>query len=326
MTARGSLEHLVELLVCPRCLGDLLLADDGFRCTSCERNFPVVDGIPVFLDDLDAAGHDELDHGADPADGHHAPDADHKHRQAEHFDRMAAEEFEIERPRGAPRLYGWLLAEKFRRSVAPIGTQLAGSTVLTVCGGSGMDAEFLADRGASVISSDISMGASRRARERARKHGVNMVPIVADVERLPFRDGSVDLVFVHDGLHHLEQPETGLREMTRVARRWVAVTEPARARLTSVAILFGWAQTAEESGNRVMRLEPDDVLGILRPQGFERLAAGRYAMYYRHQPGVVFRLMSRPGLFQLATAGWRLGNAILGRVGNKMVVVGERRH
>jgi hypothetical protein len=48
-------------------------------------------------------------------------------------------------------------------------------------------------------------------------------------------------------------------------------------------------------------------------------------MYYRHQPGVVFRLLSRPGLFQLATAGWRLANAILGRFGNKMVVVGERR-
>jgi SAM-dependent methyltransferase len=324
MTAWGSLQHLAELLACPRCHGDLRLTEDGLRCTSCDQTFPIVDGIPIFLDDLDAASHDELDHGREP-DGHHAADTAHKHRQAEHFDLMAAEEFEIERPRGAPRLYGWLLAEKFRRSVAPIGPQLAGSTVLTVCGGSGMDAEFLADRGASVISSDISIGASRRARERARKHAVNMVPIVADVERLPFRDGSIDLVFVHDGLHHLEQPETGLREMTRVARRWIAVTEPARARLTSVAILLGLAQTAEESGNRVMRLEPRDVLGIVQPLGFERLAAGRYAMYYRHQPGVVFRLLSRPGLFQLATAGWRLANAILGRFGNKMVVVGERR-
>jgi ubiquinone/menaquinone biosynthesis C-methylase UbiE len=41
---------------------------------------------------------------------------------------------------------------------------------------------------------------------------------VADAERLPFPDRSIDVVYVHDGLHHLARPEAGLAEMTRVAR------------------------------------------------------------------------------------------------------------
>lgn len=55
--------------------------------------------------DQGAAGHDEIDHG-------------HKDRQAEFFDREVAAEFEVSRPHGSPRLYRWLLAQKFRRSVA----------------------------------------------------------------------------------------------------------------------------------------------------------------------------------------------------------------
>ncbi len=325
MTDRGALGRLAELLACPACRGRLQLDETTFRCTICRQTFPIIDGIPVFLDDPDSAQHDELDHDHEPAAGHPSEGGDdHKQRQAEHFDRMAAEEFEIERPKGAPRLYGWLLAQKFRRSVVPLGADLGRSTVLTVCGGSGMDAEFLAHEGASVISSDISIGASRRARERARRHSVDITPIVADVERLPFRDGSIDLVFVHDGLHHLERPEIGVLEMARVARRWVAVTEPARARATAVAVRLGLAQIAEESGNQVMRLEPKEVLGMLGREGFQRLRAERYAMYYRHEPGPWFRLLSRPGLFQIATFCWRLGNAVIGQMGNKMVVVAQR--
>ena len=56
---------------------------------------------------------------------------------------------------------------------------------------------------------------------------------MADAERLPFRDASVDLVYVHDGLYHLERPWSRSREMARVARRAVSITEPAEASLTA---------------------------------------------------------------------------------------------
>ena len=86
--------------------------------------------------------------------------------------------------------------------------------MLVVCGGSGMDAEFLAKRGFGVIVSDISTAAIQRAFERARRHGFQLAgAVVADAESLPFADKSFDLAYVHDGLHHPEHPFAALREM-----------------------------------------------------------------------------------------------------------------
>jgi glycosyltransferase involved in cell wall biosynthesis/SAM-dependent methyltransferase len=275
----------------------------------------VVDGISVFVNDPGLVAHDELDHD-------HANQ--HKTAQTAHFDRPGEEAFEIDRPHGAPRLYRFLLAEKLRRAVGPIGPHLVGASALVVCGGSGMDAEFLAGAGAAVTTSDLSLGAATRAKARSERYGLEIRSIVADVEHLPFADESVDLVAVHDGLHHLDDPFAGLSEMARVARRWVVVTEPARASVTRLAIRFGLALETEEAGNRVARMEPSEVAGFLEARGYVVLRAERYAMYYPHHPGAVLSLLSRPIAFQIVRLGWRLANALLGRFGNKMVVVAER--
>ncbi len=217
-----------------------------------------------------------------------------KRRQASWFDEEVDDELEITRPHGTPALYEWQYLEKFRRSVRGLATALSGSTALTVCGGSGMDAEFLARRGAAVISSDISLGAARRARERASRYGLSITPIVADVERLPFADGAIDLVYVHDGLHHLAHPFDGLGEMARVARLAISVNEPARAAVTALAVRLGLALEFEEAGNRVERLREREIADALEAAGFDIVVAQRYAMYFRHEPGRVTRRPAGP--------------------------------
>jgi SAM-dependent methyltransferase len=187
-----------------------------------------------------------------------------------------------------------------------------------------MDAEYFARSGAHVISSDLSLGAAARAKTRAERYDLGIHSIVADVECLPFADQSVDLVAVHDGLHHLDDPYAGLSEMARVARRWVVVTEPARASITRLAVRLGLALETEEAGNRVARLDPSQVAAYLEAHGYVVLRAERYAMYYPHHPGAVFRLLSRPRIFPIVRIGWRLANGLIGRFGNKMVVVAER--
>jgi glycosyltransferase involved in cell wall biosynthesis/SAM-dependent methyltransferase len=276
-----------------------------------------VDGIPIYLSSLDSSAHDELDH----AHGHN-----HKAAQASHYDRAAEEAFEIDRPHKSPRLYRFLLAQKFRRAVGPIGRDLIGATALTVCGGSGMDADYLARAGAAVTSSDLSVGAARRAKARSERHGIAFQSIVADVEHLPYPDRSFDLVMVHDGLHHLDDPYAGLSEMMRVARRWVVVTEPAQASITRVAVRLGLALETEEAGNRVARMQPSEVRDYLQARGYSVIRAERYAMYYPHRPGVVFALLSRPVIFPVVRVGWQAANALFGRFGNKMVVVAQRDH
>ena len=299
------LPELAPLLVCPCCRVALSGSDECLRCGNCRRSFPIVDGIPVLL-----------------AERVSQNDAQ-KMRQAGFFDREDVE-FETDRPHGAPPLYGWLLGEKFRRSVAAVHTMLKGSVALTVCGGSGMDAEFLARAGATVISSDVSLGAAKRAAERARRYGLALQPIVADVERLPFRDQAFDLVYVHDGLHHLERPGAGLAEMARVAARVVSVNEPARAAATAVAVRLGLAQEQEEAGNQVARLTLEEVADELRSHGFRVVAAERYAMRYSHRPGVVVRRLSSAPLLPIARLGLRGLNVTIGGFGNKLTVQAVR--
>ena len=304
---------------CPCCQGPLGLAipDTAGTCEVCGWSGTIEDGVSVLLAEPAQAEHDELDH-------HHGHDHGHKAAQAAHFDRPDEEEFEIDRPHRTPRLYRFLLGQKFRRAVGPIRPQLAGASALSVCGGSGMDAEFLARAGALVTSSDLSLGAAKRARRRSERYGVEIRSIVADVEHLPYASQSVDLVAVHDGLHHLDDPYAGLTEMARVARRGVFVTEPAQASVTRLAVRLGLALETEDAGNRVARLDPAEVAAFLVAQGFVTLRAERYAMYYPHRPGTVFRFLSRSYLYPVVRLGWRAVNATIGRFGNKMVVVCER--
>lgn len=311
-----SENDLHRLLVCPACYGELSWSPDNIQCEGCGRRFPLVDGIPVMLLDATHAHHDELDH---------MHGDDHKFQQVSFFDRRVAEEFEITRPHGTPALYRWMLAEKYRRSIRGLESLVPGATVLTVCGGSGMDGEFLARSGARVISSDISLGAARRAHERARRYGLPMTSIVADVEHLPFSDQAVDLVYVHDGLHHLEKPQKAVAEMARVAFRAVSITEPARARATTIAVRLGWALEREEAGNLIVRLSPAELQALLSGHGFNTLHHRRYIMYYRHEPGSVMRLLSRPGLYQMSQATLLLANTLVGRWGNKLSITALRR-
>lgn len=300
-----SLHPLLMRAVCPECLGALAWTRNSALCSPCHAEFSVVGGVPILLPRTRC-------------------ESDLKRRQADYFDRAVDPEFEITRPHGAPRLHQWLLEEKFRRAVAGITSTLQDATVLAVCAGSGMDAEFLALTGAHVITADISLGAARRAAERARRFDLPFASVVADVERLPFRNESVDVAYVHDGLHHLDRPQAGLAEMARVARSTICVSEPSRALATRAAVFIGFAQKREEAGNRVARFTTSEVLRGLAASGFRPVVAERYAMYYQHEPGYLVRLLSKRVLLPLAVQMFRTANRVLGRFGNKLVVQAVR--
>lgn len=42
-------ERLLEILVCPKCHGKLLLKEDRLICRECGLRYPIRDGIPVML-------------------------------------------------------------------------------------------------------------------------------------------------------------------------------------------------------------------------------------------------------------------------------------
>lgn len=315
MPSTDPTDQLRSLLTCPGCHADLSWTAESVTCTACHVRYAIEDGIPILVPPGRDVHDDELDHD------HGA----HNRSQAAWFDHEAQAEFEIDRPHRTPTLYAWLLEGKAQRALDPIGRDLSGATAIVICGGSGMDAEFVAARGAHVITSDISLGAAKRAAERSRRYDVPFVSIVADAEQLPIRDRTVDLAYVHDGLHHLADPTLAIDEMARVAKRWVAITEPARAGLTRLAVRLGLALDREPAGNLVIRFDPEALARHLGTLGLDPLRATRYAMLYRHEPGPILGLLSRPGLVTLAKAGYRIADRSLGRAGNKLVVVAGRR-
>ena len=296
---------LLSILACPRCRSRLSPSAQELRCVGCEASYPVVDGIPILTTEGQIAG------------DHHDV---HKQRQASYHDHEADREYEITRPHGTAPLYEWLLREKFRRGTGALHAVLPGAVVLVVCGGSGMDAEFLAGAGARVINTDLSMGAVVRARERAARFEFQAASVVADVEQLPFRDRSVDVVYVHDGLHHLEKPLAGLAEMARVAGRAVSVNEPARAAVTAAAVRVNLALEYEEAGNLVARLRLREVAEALEASGFRIARAERYGMFYRHRPGRVTRAFSVGPFYPVARRALQVAIPAARAFGNKLTV------
>ena len=185
-------------------------------------------------------------------------------------------------------------------------------------------AEDLARNGAWVTGIDFSPAAVARAQERARRFGFAARFLVGDAQNLPFADRTFDVVAVHDGLHHLEDPCRAVREMARAARGGVLILEPARAALTRLAVRVGFAKEVEEAGNWVHRLAPREVAAWLRQEGFGRVAWRRTLMYYPHEPFAWFRWFDRASAFLLFRLGFWVLNLVAGRWGNKLALAATR--
>jgi ubiquinone/menaquinone biosynthesis C-methylase UbiE len=246
--------------------------------------------------------------------------------QAEYFDRGVDENFELNRPHGESRFYRFLMRYKVRRAFQLLREPIHGKTVLVLCCGSGMDAEIIANQGAIVSGIDVSLGALKRARARSERYGTRYQLIRADAQSLPFGHETFDYSFVHDGLHHLPDPNAALAEMARVSRSGVLLVEPADAGLTNLAVRLGILPLKEEAGNVVLRLNPASVSSQLRSLGYGRQRSERYLVRYGHPPGRWWHLFDHTLAFEAAKAAFFvLGVRVFGRWGNKLVFVAERR-
>ena len=70
----------------------------------------------------------------------------------------------------------------------------------------------------TVVGMDIGVGIVRLARAIAEREGVPFLPIVADLEALPFRDRAFDGGVCDDTIEHLPDDIRGVAELARVVR------------------------------------------------------------------------------------------------------------
>ena len=68
---------------------------------------------------------------------------------------------------------------------------------------------------------DMSMPMLQKAKKNLENEGLsgNVHLVCADINRLPFRDGAIDLVTSHSTMHHLNDIHPALNEIIRVTRK-----------------------------------------------------------------------------------------------------------
>lgn len=118
-------------------------------------------------------------------------------------------------PATAPRL-------SYPETAAVVAAAVPADAALVLDAGCGPDpgaGTLLAQQpGRRVVALDIGLGTVRLARAKAALGGVVLLPVVADVERLPFRTGAFDAVVCDDTVEHLPDDVEGLRQLRRVTR------------------------------------------------------------------------------------------------------------
>lgn len=174
--------------------------------------------------------------------------------------------------------------------------------------------------GTSATLLDVGTGLAdipRLTRDRARARGIALrtfgldeaesllgVPggaldggVCGDVRRLPFADGSVDIVTCSQLLHHFADDEIPaiLRELDRVARQWVVVGD---LRRSWIAAWGFWLVSWPLGFHPVTR--HDGTLSVLR--GFTTDELARHVLGATGRPAEVRRQLG----FRL-TATWRVG-------------------
>jgi len=103
---------------------------------------------------------------------------------------------------------------RWRRLVLDAVDPRPGQTVLDLAAGTGTSSQPFADRGATVVPCDFSLGMLRVGKQARPR-----LPFVAgDGTRLPFADSTFDAVTISFGLRNIVDPAAGLREMLRVTR------------------------------------------------------------------------------------------------------------
>jgi SAM-dependent methyltransferase len=188
---------LLDILVCPECQKALELRSDvhkgleivegALRCPGCGRDYPIVAGVPRFVDS-----------------GAYASSFG---RQWHWFRRVQLDSMSgrSESEKTLAATTGWTEADYRGRLVLDAGV------------GAGRFAEVVANKGGDVVGVDLSRAIDAAFQNIGHRPNVHLVQ--ADIFAMPFRDGTFDLAYSVGVLHHTPDTERAFARVAAAVRR-----------------------------------------------------------------------------------------------------------
>lgn len=172
--ALNDVERLTDRFVCPRCHARLQPDGESLVCVDQGHRFPVVNGMPRFVGELDSG----------PAQVQEAFDFEHRrYHDSEHT------------------LFGPQLVDQFLEHVDLPASFFEGKRCVDIGCGSGRWSYALAELGAQLTSVDLTSGGIESLHAEIGDRP-NVAIAQADIFQLPFEPESFDFVMSWGVLHH----------------------------------------------------------------------------------------------------------------------------
>ena len=180
---RDGLMLIPQVLYCPKCRNTLVRMDSEFYCRNCALSFPVVEGIPSFVDQNMTV------------DSFDVPDFEYLYEMEQnHF-------WHIGRKK--------IILDVLRRNIP----HFAEARMLEIGCGNGSVLAYLKQNGVNIEGGDIFNKGLRFCQQRAGP--VTLYQI--DVLSLPFRN-EFDIIGVFDVLEHIDEDERALAEISQALK------------------------------------------------------------------------------------------------------------
>ena len=203
-------------------------------------------------------------------------------------------------------------------AVSLLPFSVKGLKILSICSGDGPEGEYLYKLGVDVTVTDISPEAIKAAKRRCP----SLKGVVADSEKLPFKDNSFDLVVVRHGLHHLEHPYKGIHEMSRIGKKGFIFIEAQKNFITKILIKLGLALEYEPSGNFVYRFTRSEVKKLMKKYKINNYKLStKWSYHIDFFSNRIYPLFNNKISFGIFTSLFYIFNFFFGYFGNSLVVV-----
>jgi len=211
-----------RVLYCPKCKNVLARMDDKYLCQNCAHSYPIVDGIPSFvdqnvpIDSFDASAFESL-----------------FQMEQRHFWHIGRKE---------------IILDFLKRNVS----NLAGARMLEVGCGNGSVLAYLKQNGISIEGGDIFLEGLKFCQRRVGSVGLYHI----DILDLPFVD-SFDIIGTFDVLEHIDNDEKALMEIRQALKPGgnLILTVPAHKFLWSYFDVHSHHKRRYNKGELVAKLE-----------------------------------------------------------------------